>query len=276
MNKKLYLIYSILLLIALATMAALWLFNRRRQAAVPRDYPEIEKEGVMRLVTEYNSIGYYIDGDTVGGFQYELGNAIAGLAGLQIETHLEMSLENSFRGLRENRYDVIARNIPVTSADRNEFLFTDPVVLNRQVLVQRTAAAHGDTLPLRNQLDLAGKTLYIPKDSPGKIRLENLQHEIGDTIYIREEPLYSSEQLIILVAKGEIDYAVCDRKIAENAQKQFPEIDIDTDISFTQLQAWAVRKDSPRLRDSLNSWFRRLRDNGIYDRIYQRYYYPQK
>ena len=59
---------------------------------------------------------------------------------------------------------------------------------------------------------------------------------------------------MIMVAKGDIDYAVCDQQIARMTQKKLPEVDILTDVSFTQLQSWAVRKDSPVLLDSLNSW----------------------
>ena len=271
LNRKLYVIYGILLLIALFTMVALWRFGHNRTLPV-RDYKDITQEGTLRIVTEYNSIGYYVSGDTIEGFQYELSKAIASLAGLEVQTALDMSLDNSFRMLEQNKCDIIARNIPVTMEMREKYLFTDPIVLNKQVLVQRTAQANNHIPPIRNQLQLANKTLYIPKDSPSRVRLENLQHEIGDTIIIKEEPLYSSEQLIILVAKGEIDFAVCDKKIAENASEQFPEIDIKTDISFTQLQSWAIRKNSPELLDSLNSWFHQLREKGIYDRIYQRYY----
>ena len=80
------------------------------------------------------------------------------------------------------------------------------------------------------------------------------------------------EQLAIMVAKGDIDYAVCDQQTAVLSQKQLPEIDIKTDISFTQLQSWAVRKDSPILLDSLNSWLEQIRKNGTFDKIYKKYY----
>ena len=77
---------------------------------------------------------------------------------------------------------------------------------------------------------------------------------------------------MIMVAKGDIDYAVCDQQTAALSQKQLPEIDIKTDISFTQLQSWAVRKDSPILLDSLNSWLEQIRKNGTFDKIYKKYY----
>jgi len=244
----------------------------KKQPDLPRDYNEIRQEGVLRMVTEYSQTGYYIAGDTIEGFQYEMGQAIAELSGLEVEIHLEMSLANSFDKLTSRECDIIARNIPVTTDLKDNYLFTDPVLLNKQVLVQRTAEANEGKDPIRNQLDLAEKVLYIPKDSPALLRIKNLEQEIGDTIYVKEDSLYSSEQLIIMVARGDIDYAVCDQQVALGSLEQFPEIDIKTDISFTQLQSWAIRKESSVLLDSLNSWFRQIKESGLYNKLYSRYY----
>ena len=271
-SKKLLILYAFLLIVAVVTMVQLWSLNQRPQEIGPRDYPEIKEEGILRMITEYNQSGYFVSGDTVQGFQYELSQAIAKLSGLEVQTHLEMSLAKSFEELSDNKCDVIARNIPITSEMRENYLFTEPIVLNKQVLVQRTAEANNEQAPIRNQLDLAQKTLYIPKDSPALLRLQNLGHEIGDTIYVVEDELYSTEQLMIMVAKGDIDYAVCDQQIARMTQKNLPEVDILTDVSFTQLQSWAVRKDSPVLLDSLNSWLQQIKNSGLYDQIYKRYY----
>ncbi len=270
--KRLLVAYATLLLIVIMLMISLGRRVRTERKVAPRDYPEIQAEGILRIVTEYNQSGYYISGDTSLGFQYELCQAISQLSGLEIQSHLEMSLAKSFERLSNNECDIIAMNIPITSEMRENYLFTDPIVLDKQVLVQRTAEANGGQAPIRNQLDLAQKTLYIPKDSPALLRLRNLQDEIGDTIYVIEDELYSSEQLMIMVAKGDIDYAVCDQRIAKRTQEKLPRLDIRTDISFTQLQSWAIRETSPILLDSLNSWLRQLKANGRYEEIYKRYY----
>ena len=262
--------YSVILLAVIITMVTLYENIEKNK----RDYNEIHNEGILRIVTEYNQSGYFVSGDTIRGFQYELSRAISEISGLEVQIFLEMSLSESFSGLDKQQYDVIARNIPITTEIKDNYHFTDPTVLNKQVLVQRTIAENDSvsTTTIRNQLELAGKTLYIPENSPALLRIQNLQHEIGDTIYVIEENRYSSEQLIIMVAKGDIDYVVCDRHIAAIAKNRFPEIDISTDISFTQLQAWAVRKESPILLDSLNSWLRKIHDSGKYDKIYKNYY----
>lgn len=275
-SRKLFILYFFLLGLAIASMVGLGRKKRQPEPSGPRDYAQIKEEGVLRLITEYNQSGYYVSGDTIEGFQYELSQAIARVSGLEVQTHLEMSLAESFKALADQTCDVIARNIPITSEIKADYLFTEPIVFNKQVLVQRTAEANGGIEPIRNQLDLARKTLYIPKDSPALLRLQNLEHEIGDSLFVVEDELYSSEQLAIMVAKGDIDYAVCDQQIATISSRQLPEIDIDTDISFTQLQSWAVRKDAPVLKDSLNSWLDRIRRDGTFDRIYQRYYGKQR
>ncbi|MDR1258563.1 MAG: transporter substrate-binding domain-containing protein [Tannerellaceae bacterium] len=240
--------------------------------AHPRDYAEIREEGILRIITEYNPSGYYVSGDTIEGFQYELSRAIAEISGLEVQIQLEMDLTESFTALINNECDILAQNIPVTSEMKELYLFTEPIVLSKQILVQRTSVANNGIEPVRNHLELAGKTIYASKDSPALLRLRHLESEIGDSVYIVEENTYSSEQLVIMVAKGEIDYTVCDRQIAATLKNELPEIDIETDISFTQLQAWAVRKNSPALADSLNQWFRLMRKDGLFDEIYKRYY----
>lgn len=272
-TKKLLVVYIVLLALAVATMINLMpSANRTSTMQATKDYPEIKEEGVLRVITEYSLSGYFVNGDTISGFQYEMSQAISKESGLEIQTLLDMNLENSFEKLNKGECDVIARNIPITSELKEKYLFTEPIVLNKQVLVQRKSSDGKNQKPIRNHLELGGKTIYVPKGSPALQRLKNLSEEIGDTIYIKEDSLYSDEQLIIMVASGDIDFAVCDHQISEASLKDFSNIDIKTDISFTQLQAWAVRKNSPILKDSLDKWLGRIKGKGLYDRIYKRYY----
>ena len=133
---------------------------------------------------------------------------------------MEMSLAKSFEELSDNKCDESQETYPSPPRCGKTTCSPNRIVLNKQVLVQRTAEANNGQAPIRNQLDLAQKTLYIPKDSPALLRLQNLGHEIGDTIYVVEDELYSTEQLMIMVAKGDIDYAVCDQQIARMTQKK--------------------------------------------------------
>ena len=235
----------------------------------PRDYAAIAKEGILRVATEYNSISFYVDGDTISGFHYELIQAFARDKRLKAEITPVMSFEERLKGLSEGRYDVIAYGILATSKLKDSLLL---IVLNKQVLVQRKENGENDSLYIRNQLDLARRTLHVVKGSPSILRIQNLGNEIGDTIYIKEIEKYGPEQLISLVAHGDIDYAVCDESIARAVADSLSQIDINTAISFTQFYSWAVSKQSPVLLDSLNTWLDKFQKEEEYQKIYKKYY----
>lgn len=264
------------LLLVIAVLAVIFSFRycRKPEKPVghPRDYAAIAKEGILRVATEYNSIGFFVDGDTISGFHYELIQAFARDKGLKAEITPLMSFDERLKGLSEGRYDVIAYGILATSELKDSLLLTSPIFLNKQVLVQRKEREENDSLYIRSQLDLARRTLHVVKGSPSILRIQNLGNEIGDTIYIKEIEKYGSEQLIALVAHGDIDYAVCDESIARTAADSLPQIDINTAISFTQFYSWGVSKQSPVLLDSLNTWLDKFQQGEEYQKIYQKYY----
>jgi len=252
-------------------LATLWSKRGKKTVAShPRDYSEIAASGILRAVTEYNAISFYADGDTVSGFNYELIEAFARDKGLQVEVTPEMSYEKRLQGLSNGTFDVIAYDIPTTSQLKDSLLLTTPIVLTKQVLIQRKADQDSSTY-IKSQLGLAQKTLHVPKGSPAIMRIHNLGNEIADTIYINEVEKYSSEQLMAMVAYGDIDYAVTDETIAKANIDSFPQLDINTGISFTLFYSWGVSKQSPVLLDSLNAWLTKFTQTKEYNRISSKY-----
>lgn len=272
-KKRLY-IYITALFISVFLIVFLYqnVKNSNRDKSSDRDFSEIKDSGVLNIVTDYNSVGYFVSGDSVIGFQYEIIKALERDWDIKVNLFLENSLDENLAGLSSGKYDVVARNIPVDMALRESYNFVESIVLNKQVLVQRSAAYNDSIEPIRQHLNLAKKTIHVPENSPVILRLQNLSDEIGDTIYIEEDRIYGSEQLVLMVSAGDIDFTVCDEKIAKRLAEQLPEIDIKTDITFTQLQSWAVRKNSPILLDSLNSWFKNFRESKYFKEIFDKYY----
>ncbi len=276
MNKiKIRLIlYFILLAMAVYIMIALWNVIHRKevQYILPRDYPEIIEEGILNVVTDYNAVGYHVEGDTLAGFQYELIHALERDWGLEVRLFLENSLDESLVGLQQGQFDIVARNIAVNSQLLEEFAFSQFLNRNKLVLVQRKME-HNDSIdPIRQHLELAGRTIYLHKDAPAKVRIHNLADEIGDTIYIIEEERYETEQLMMMVAGGDIDLTVADQEVARRLAEAMPELDVETDMSFTQLESWALRLESPVLLDSLNAWLHDFMQTREFKKIQQKYF----
>lgn len=271
-KKQLY-FYVLLLIVVVIAMVMLRIsIDENSQPNAIRDYNDIIKHGEMNVVTDYNAIGYYVSGDTVQGFQYEMINALTRDFGIKVNIFLENSLEENLKGLEEGRYDLVARNIPVNSDLKGKFNFTEPLNFNKLVLVQRKADYNHEIEPLRQHLELAKKTVHVASGSPSILRLDNLSHEIGDTIYVKENTTYEAEQLVMMVASGEIEFTVCDEKVAQQLSEILPEIDIATDISFTQIESWAIRLNSPVLLDSVNCWLARFKETREFKNILNKYY----
>lgn len=239
----------------------------------PRDYAEIAASGTIHATTEYNQLSFRVEDDTLAGFHYELIEAFARDHGLKVSVQPEMSFERRMEGLASGTFDVIATGMLVTSELKDSLLLTSPILLSRQVLIQHRADLMPDSsMFVRSQLDLAGRTLHVVKGSPSILRIHNLANEIADTIYIKEVEKYGPEQLIALVAHGDIDYAIADEHLARALADSLPQLDIHTAISFTQFYAWGVSHRSPDLLDSLNGWLQRFKQGAEYKRIYKHYF----
>ena len=238
----------------------------------PRTYEEIIASGELRATTEYNTIGFHAEGDSIGGFQYELLQAFAQSKGLKAVFTPEMSFDKRLTGMLEGKFDILANNTPTTSELQDTMLFTHPILVSKQVLIQRKPTDEQDSTYIRNQLDLAQKTIHVVKNAPVIQRLNHLSNEIGENIYIEEMDKYGPEQLIALVASGEINYAVCDEFIARNAVEQYPNLDMKLDISFSQFYSWGVSKQSQVLLDTLNVWLDKYLKTKSFKQLQKKYF----
>jgi len=243
------------------------------------DLDSIRKRGKLIAITDFNSINYFIYKGEPMGFHYELLKSFSDHIGIDLEIVSENQIEKSLEMLNSGEADLLAIGLTVTSSRKNELLFTDPIDETRQVLVQRkpynwrslTADAVDKKL-IRNQLGLAGKTIYVQSGSSHVERLKSLASELGDSINIIEVP-YESEKLIEHVVKGLVDYVVCDENIALVNSTYYPDIDVNTPVSFPQKLAWGIRKNnSEQLLNELNRWIAAYKNTGSYALLYAKYF----
>ncbi len=275
-----------LLLILLPLMILLASCHTGRQKAataeVSSSLADIKRKGKLVVITDYSSTNYFIYRGQPLGYQYEMLQELANYLDVKLELRVNSDLEKSFRLLNKGEVDLIAENITITRERKEKVNFTIPYAQSRQMLVQRkpenwTALSKKELEAslIRNPLDLAGKTIYIQKNSAYVSRLRHLSEEIGDTIHIVEVD-ENVEQLIYLVSTGEIPYTVSDEILARVNQTYFDNIDVETPVSFHQNMAWAVRKDAGELLTELNTWLEEFLQSKRFRSIYARYFENSK
>jgi membrane-bound lytic murein transglycosylase F len=272
--------YSVLLLLFLL---ALLLFQSCNDVSSENRYTadldEIRERGKLVAITDFNSTSYFLYRGEPMGFHLELLKAFSDHLGIDLEIRTENQLSRAFEMLNSGEADLLAFGLTVNESRKKEILFSEAIDETRQVLVQRkpekwrnmTVTALDNNL-IRSQLDLAGKTVYVQERSAHAERLRAMSSEIGDSITVIEVP-YDMEQLIRLVTRGEIDLTVCDENIARVNSTYYPDIDVNTPVSFPQKIAWGLRKEkSDLLLKELNEWIRSFKGTRSYALLYAKYF----
>lgn len=267
MTKRLF--KYIIAIIAVSTIIIV-LFSRKQpdEKYYSRDYEGIIESGVIKAVTEYNAVSFYINEGKVCGFDFELLSAFAKEKGIKLEMTPEMSFEKRLEGVLKGKYDMIALGMATTTQLKDSLNFTHPLAIGKQILIQRSRKED----KIKSALDMAGKTIYVIKDSPAMMRLNNLMSEIADSIYIKEINEYGPEQLLAMVSAGDIDYAVCDEMTANAYIQNYKNLDLKTDISFNQFYSWGISKKAPVLLDSINKWLDKYKTTRKYKDLYNKYF----
>jgi membrane-bound lytic murein transglycosylase F len=249
---------------------------------VSNSIADIKAKGKLVVLTDYSSTNYFIYRGQPLGYQYEMLQELANYLNVKLELRVNSDLEKSFQMLDRGEVDLIAENIIITRERKEKVDFTIPYAQSRQVLVQRKPAGWQtmnkkqlEEALIRNPLDLAGKTVYVQRNSAHLARLRHLAEEIGDSIIVIEVD-ENAEQLIYLVSVDEVPLTVADEILARVNQTYFPEIDVETAISFHQNMGWAVRKGADGLLAELNSWMSEFLESKRFKVIYAKYFQNSK
>jgi membrane-bound lytic murein transglycosylase F len=240
---------------------------------VLNDFQRIKKSGVLRAAVDYNSSNYFIYRGKPMGFEYELLQTLSSDLDVRLEIVVSNKLNETFEGLKNRRFDLIAQNLTVTMPRSTELDFTIPFKQTQQVLVQRAKTNKSiDTVYVNSVLELADKKIYVQKSSAYYQRLLHLMEETGQPVEIICDSVFGVEELISKVAKGEIDYTICDENIGKLNQFYYPNLDISLQISFQQNIAWAVRKGSQEWKTYLDNWITDLKETRKFKHLYYKYF----
>ena len=217
LTKKQSLI-AIAVSVVLVIIIAVWVIVANQA----RDLDDVMDNKTLRVVTEYSSIGYFVEDNQIKGFQYELIKRFADSLGLALDFTVEPDLQKSIAGVNNGSYDLIMRTLPVTLELKKELNFSEPLIKSQLVLVQRINKKDKDNTPIRGAMDLDSITIYVTPNSPYLMRLKHIEEELGIVIFTKSIPDVDTELLMAMVARGEIDYTIADEFTARFSQSFYP------------------------------------------------------
>jgi len=244
------------------------------------DLPEIAERGFLTALTSYSSTSYFLYRGQVMGYEYELLERLADHLGLELKIEVVDNMDQIIAMLLRGEGDIISHGLTVTSQRQKVVRFAEYHTTTHQVLVQRKPENWREmklheieeTL-IRDPIELIGKKVYVRRNSSYYRRLQNLSEEIGGNIEIVPvDGGPDTEEIIRMVADGEIDYTVADQNIADINAAYQPILDVETPVSFNQRIAWAVRPNSPELLEAVNAWIAEMKRSTDYYVLYNKYF----
>ena len=203
----------------------------------------------------------YAEDHTYKGFDVDLSNALAKEMGYEAK-FVSLPFDGLIPALQSKQIDAIASGLVVTKEREAKVNFTEPYYHVKLVMVVRQ-----DTNNVNGESDIAGKTVGAQIGTTGAMLAQSKQ---GTTV--KEFDAIST--MLQDLEGGNIQIAMLDEPVAKYYIQKLNMKDLK--IVPVGLQdhtvAIAVRNDDKELLDKMNAAFEKLKANGEYDKVQQKWF----
>lgn len=199
------------------------------------------------------------------GFDLDLIHAIAKETGHEVQFK-SMGFDALIPALSSNQLDVIISAMTITEDRSKVVLFSDPYYESGVAIVVRK-----DNDEVKGKDDLKGKTIACQIGNTGSM----LASEIEGAKVINFD---GANQAFLELGNGGADAVMIDLPVAKDymakdSQKRFK---IVGDVLEAENYGIAVSKDNTELMKQINAALKKLKENGEYDKIYNKWFNSDK
>jgi membrane-bound lytic murein transglycosylase MltF len=229
------------------------------------DLDGMKKRRLVRMLVVYSKTFYFLDKARQRGATYE--------AGLELEKELNPSRKSSTRPIRvvfiptrrdqllsalaEGRGDIAASNLTITPERRQIVDFTTPIARN----VEEILVTSRDAPAVKSVEELSGTSLFVRRSSSYFASLQALnsrfvaERKAPVRVVLADENL-EDEDILEMVNAGLVTAAIVDSHLAEFWRQIFTNITLQSDVVVRSegAIAWAIRKNSPKLKATLDAF----------------------
>lgn len=219
---------------------------------VERDFAEIKRSGVLRMITYYSSNTYFLNQGIEVGFEYELVKEFARENDLALEVVIVGADESPFDLLNSGVGDLIAANYTITPERREIVKFTRPYNLVDQLIVYSSGLPEiPQTL---KELVISEIPISVRRNSSYYVRLMNLIKDGYDlNVNLTSEGL-DTEATLVQVANGNLEATVSDDNMFNAANRYMEGLIPGPEIAEKDTIAWAIRQNAPDLENRMNQF----------------------
>jgi len=228
---------------------------------------KIRERGELLVISRYGPTTYYVKGDTLAGFEYELAQRFADFLNVRLKIITPDNLGDILDFIAQGKADIAAAGLTITP-ERKDLIRFGPVY---QEVTQQLIYRQGIKRP-KSLTKLADGNLEVVAHSSHVEQLNSHKEDIPDLNWTENHDLDSSG-LLELVQLELIDYTISDSNEMAANRTLFPELRVAFDISEPQPLAWAMPlSEDGTLYKEMATFFELMEESGDLDRLIEKYY----
>jgi ABC-type amino acid transport substrate-binding protein len=193
------------------------------------------------------------------GFDVDMCTALAKKMGLELEV-VPTAWDGIIPALVSDRFDIIMSAMTITEERQQQINFTDPYIQANIAITSLVDA------PIESEEELEGKIVGVQVDTTGQFAVE----EVEGVAEIRSyDTILSAFQDLAI---GRLDAVVNDAPVNAYIIRDDPRFENTGEIVTDDVYGFGVKQGNDQLLEALNQALQELKDDGLYDRIFQKWF----
>jgi len=225
------------------------------------------KKIVIGLDDEYPPMGFKNEKNEIVGFDVDLAKEAAKRLGTDVEFKA-IDWSSKEAELKSGRIDIIWNGLDITDERKENMLFSDPYMDNRQIVFVKAGNDQG----IKAEADLAGKKVGTQAGSTAETYIDSKADLKGSFAEFKTYGDYVAAFMDL--ENGRIDALVCDEIVGRNAMsKQEGKFNaLDVTVGPVSEFGIAFRKDDTELRNKVQGVFDEMVKDGAAGKISEQWF----
>ncbi|EMI7064672.1 membrane-bound lytic murein transglycosylase MltF [Providencia rettgeri] len=257
--------YLIIVVIALLATMVIG-FNVRWPNTQNSQINKIISQGELRISAVSSPLIYIDEQKQLRGFDYELAQGFASYLGVKLKITIRPTFEQIFDDLENGDADIAVAGL-LYNKDRLAKTKTGPSYLN---VTQQLVYRKGTNRP-KNFNEITGK-LLVTAGTAHASTLKELAKEYPNLKW-EETSKYNTNQILEMVADGEVDYTLEDSIAVALQQRIHPQLAVAFDLLDDHAVTWYMRRSKENSLDAaLLDFFNISHESELLARLNEKYF----
>ena len=231
-----------------------------------KDDSSQSKKIIVGLDDNYPPMGFKDENNEIAGFDVDLAKEASKRLGREVEFKA-IDWSSKEAELKSGRVDVLWNGLDITEKRKENMLFSDPYMDNRQIIFVKKG-----TTGIASQADLAGKTVGTQSGGTAE---EYIDGNAAFKNSMKEVKKYSDYISAFMdLENGRLDAIVADEITGRYYMSKHPESieAVDTSVGETSMFGIGFRKDDQKLRDEVQKVLDEMKSDGTMAKISEKWF----